>query len=307
MDLIPFVPDLRKNILNLVSVLTEQSNWGLDYVNAEEAWAHSTGKNVKVAIIDTGWTDHKDLTPNFLTGYDATGNNDFIDRGSFHGTHVAGIIAANCGDNPGVKGVAPDAKLIPIKALDDSGCGSFDYINKALEIVRDLDVDVINMSLGSPVKPDNDRMENLIKEISNQGKIIVAAAGNDGKEVNYPARYIETVTVAAVEKTGELAKFSSRGPQLDTAAPGVEIYSTWNNNQYILLSGTSMACPCITGIVALIVSWYKEHPDPNFKINQETITKLLFDLSGPEGTHLIQAGQYDIGVPKMYNFHGWDK
>lgn len=302
---IRFIPDLKSKILNVVSVLEEQQNWGLAFIDAEDAWKHTKGDNVKVAVIDTGWFPHKDLQVNFLEGHDATGNNDFMDHGNGHGVHVAGIIGANCGDTIGVMGVCPDAKLIPIKALDDDGTGSYDFIANGLRIAHDLDVDVINMSLGSSQDPGDNVIHSLIKDITSQGKIVVCASGNDGSAVNFPAKFDESIAVAAVAADGTLAKFSSRGPELDTAAPGVRIYSTWLNNQYINLDGTSMACPCISGIVALMISWYKSNPDTNFAINYQNMIKLLQQLGGPEGSHIVQAGQYDIGVPKFMNFDPW--
>jgi subtilisin family serine protease len=301
-DRVQFIPDLKDKILKTVSVLSEQQNWGLSFIDAQEAWKHSKGANVKVAIIDTGWTEHKDLMPNFIEGHDATGNNDYIDRGNFHGTHVAGIIGANCGQGVGVMGVAPEAKMIAIKALSDDGSGSFDFIERALEIARDSDVDVINMSLGSPVDPGNPKMHNLITEIANQGKIVVCASGNDGASVNFPAKYDEVIAVAAVEASGQLARFSSRGPELDIAAPGVKIYSTWGNNQYISLDGTSMACPCISGMIALILSWYKLNPSPNFVKDYKNMIKLLYELGE---SSIIQTNEYNIGVPKFANFDPW--
>jgi subtilisin family serine protease len=301
-DKIRFIPDLKDKIINTVSVLTNQQNWGLGFINAQEAWNHSKGEGVKVAVIDTGWSNHKDLVPNFIEGHDATGGNDFIDHNNFHGVHVAGIIAANCGGGVGVMGVAPAAKLIPIKALSDDGSGSFDYIIKALDIARNLDVDVINMSLGTPVDPGDSKMRNLIQEIAKQGKIVVCASGNDGATVNFPAKYDEVIAVAAVESSGQLAKFSSRGPELDTAAPGVKIYSTWGNNQYTNLDGTSMACPCISGMIALILSWYKLNPDPSFIKDYKNMIKLLYDLGEAS---IIQTNEYNIGVPKFANFNPW--
>ncbi len=301
-DKIRFIPDLKDKIINTVSVLTNQQNWGLGFVNAQEAWNHSKGDGIKVAVIDTGWSNHKDLVPNFIEGHDATGGNDFIDHNNFHGVHVAGIIAANCGDGVGVMGVAPAAKLIPIKALSDDGSGSFDYIIKALDIARNLDVDVINMSLGSPVDPGDSKMRKIIQEIAKQGKIVVCASGNDGATVNFPAKYDEVIAVAAVESSGQLAKFSSRGPELDTAAPGVKIYSTWGNNQYTNLDGTSMACPCISGMIALILSWYKLNPDPSFIKDYKSMIKLLYDLGE---SSIIQTNEYNIGVPKFANFNPW--
>ena len=301
-DTIRFIPDLRKKILSTVSVLTEQQNWGLSFIDAQQAWKFSKGANIKVAIIDTGWSEHKDLMPNFQEGYDATGNNDYIDRGNFHGTHVAGIIGANCGANLGVMGVAPDVKLIPIKALSDDGSGSFEYMENALQIVHDLDVDVINMSLGSPIDPGSSKIHSLIQDVAKQGKIVVCASGNDGASVNFPAKYDEVIAVAAVEASGQLARFSSRGPELDIAAPGVKIYSTWGNNQYTNLDGTSMACPCISGMISLILSWYKTNPNPDFVKDYKNMIKILYELGE---SNIIQTNDYNIGVPKFANFDPW--
>jgi len=304
--MIKFIPDIKKEIVNIISVLSVENNWGLKFIDVEDAWKHSKGANVKVAVIDTGWWPHKNLIVNFVQGFDATGNNDFNDHGNFHACHVCGIIAANSDDQScGVTGVAPEAKLIPIKALDDSGSGSYDYIINALKIVKDLDVDVINMSLGTPIAPDNENLHDIIKEVANQGKIIVCAAGNDGGQVNYPAKYDEVIAVAAVDSSGNLAKFSSVGSEIDTAAPGVQIYSTWGNNQYVTLDGTSMACPAISGVVALIVSWLKANNKKEL-CNVKSMIKILQALGGDEGKHIIKAGQYDFGVPKFCNFTDWN-
>ncbi len=110
-NLIRFIPELRIDLINLVSILETQNNWGLNYVGTDAAWSMCKGENVKVAIIDTGWTNHPDLQPNLIQGFDATGNNDYLDKGNYHGTHVAGIVSANCGDTFGVKGVAPESKI----------------------------------------------------------------------------------------------------------------------------------------------------------------------------------------------------
>lgn len=302
---IRFIPEIDRDALNVFSVLSEQQNWGLTYVGAPEAWLHSKGEGVTVAIIDTGWHPHKDLVANFIEGHDATGLNDFYDHKNGHSTHVTGIIAANCGDQIGVMGIAPEAKIITIRCLDDDGSGNYEYIIEALKIARDLNVDVINMSLGTPIEPDNDALHNIIKEITDQGKIVVTAAGNDGGNVNFPARYDECIAVAAVEADGSLAKFSSRGPALDVAAPGVQIYSTWIDDNYIKLDGTSMACPCISGICALIIAWYKKHPSPDFVINQVYLTKLLMKLGGTDGQNIVATSGLNIGVPKFCNFNAW--
>jgi major intracellular serine protease len=301
-QLLKFIPDLDISLSKIVSILTEESNWGLNFIDVQSAWKHTKGSNVKIAVIDTGWWPHKDLVGNFVQGFDATGNNDINDHGNFHSCHVCGIIAAKSEDQSfGVTGVAPESKLISIKALDDSGSGSYDYIISALKIAKDLDVDVINMSLGTPVQPDNDGLHNIIKEVAELGKIIICAAGNDGGEVNYPAKFDEVIAVAATDSSGQLARFSSKGPELDTAAPGTDIYSTWGNNQYIKLSGTSMACPMIAGIVSLIVSFFKSQ-NRSDQINCKNILRILQEMGNKDGSQIIQTNEYTIGVPKFCNY-----
>ena len=298
-DYLRFIPDLKDKIIDIVSILDVEQNWGLSYIDINDAWSHTKGKDVTVAVIDTGWFPHKDLIGNFKEGYDATGNNDYLDHGNYHSSHVSGVIAANSGpDSVGVTGIAPESKLTIIKSLDDSGCGSYDFIYNALKIAHDLNVDVINMSLGSPVNPGNENIHSIIKDIAGQGKIIVTAAGNDGGNVGYPAKYDEVVAVAAIDKNGNLAKFSSRGPELDAAAPGVQIYSTWGDNTYIKLDGTSMACPAIAGMIALIVSWMKTENQQK-EINYKQMIKLLQQLGGDS---LINMGSYNIAVPKFCNY-----
>jgi subtilisin family serine protease len=295
---IRFIPDISDRILSVVSTLTEQNNWGLHFANVDEAWKHSKGEGVKVAVIDTGWYAHKDLVKNFVEGHDATGGNDYNDNSNGHGVHVAGVIAANTDpDTVGVTGFAPNSKLYIIKALDSNGCGRYDYLINSLNLAKNMDVDIVNMSLGSPVPPENDQMHNAIKEIAAQGKIIVCAAGNDGGNVNYPAKYDEVIAVAALDEEGKMAKFSSRGPELDTAAPGVNIYSTWINNQYVKLNGTSMATPAISGIIALIISMARQK-DPSFKPDYQNILKALYQLGE---ANIINMGSYSIGTPKFCN------
>jgi len=301
-NLIRLIPDLRDQILNVVSILSQEHNWGLNFVKAEEAWKHNKGENVKVAILDTGWYPHKDLVANLHHGFDATGNNDYVDNSNGHGVHVAGIIAASPPAGAfGVTGIAPSAKLIPIKVLDNAGNGSYDFVRQGLEIVKNIDADVVNMSLGSNMTPEGAGIHEIIKDIVSQGKIIVCAAGNDGGSVNYPAKYDETIAVAAIQNDGRIARFSSRGPELDTAAPGVRIYSTWINNQYVTLDGTSMAAPCISGIVALIVSWQKSTGKQS-EINYLNMIKILQELgTKDEMRRVVSAGEYDISVPEFCN------
>ncbi|MFN6528904.1 S8 family peptidase [Nostoc sp. ChiSLP03a] len=263
------VPDLGGN------------NWGADLVKAPEVWAHGyTGKGVVVAVVDTGvdynhedlknniWTNTKEIAGNGIdddgNGYvdDTYGwnfadqnNNTLDDNG--HGTHVSGTIAGE-NNNYGVTGIAYDAKIMPVKALDSSGSGSYSSISKGIRYAVDNGANVINLSLGG--SSSNHTLESAINYASSKGVIVVMAAGNDGgSSPEYPARYASKsgIAVGAVDKNNNLADFSNRSgtnPIAYVTAPGVKIYSSVPNNQYATYSGTSMAAPHVAGIVALMLS-----------------------------------------------------
>jgi minor extracellular protease Epr len=151
-------------------------------------------------------------------------------------------------------GVAPECKIATAKVLGKSGSGSFNSIHEALRYAKELKPDVINMSLGShyydPV------MHKIIKELYQMNIPIIAASGNDsrGNAVNYPAKYPEVICVTAFDKNGKPARFNSTGPESEFSAPGVDIHSTWINNRYVSISGTSMATPFVCGVVALLIA-----------------------------------------------------
>lgn len=263
------VPDLGGN------------NWGADLVKAPEVWAHGyTGKGVVVAVVDTGvdynhedlknniWTNSKEIAGNGIdddgNGYvdDTYGwnfadqnNNTLDDNG--HGTHVSGTIAGE-NNNYGVTGIAYDAKIMPVKALDSSGSGSYSSISKGIRYAVDNGANVINLSLGGG--SSNRTLESAINYASSKGVIVVMAAGNDGdSSPDYPARYASKsgIAVGAVDKNNNLADFSNRSgtnPIAYVTAPGVKVYSSVPNNQYATYSGTSMAAPHVAGIVALMLS-----------------------------------------------------
>ncbi len=252
------------------------NNWGLDQVKAPEAWAKGyTGKGVVVAVLDTGVDyNHVDLKDNIWTnpnndaaqGYanDIHGwnfvdnNNNVLDTSQIgHGTHVAGIIAGE-NNNFGVTGVAYDAKIMPVKVLDNSGTGSYSSITKGIYYAVDHGANVINLSLGGAYP--NSSLESAIKYASSKGVVVVMAAGNDGDNTpDYPATYAKNwgLTVGAVDQNKNLADFSNRSGSDSLAyvtAPGVNVYSTIPGNKYTTYSGTSMATPYVTGVVALMLS-----------------------------------------------------
>lgn len=240
--------------------------WGVDRIDAEQAWSASepaTGSGVRVAVLDTGIDlSHPDLEANIAGGYNAVNPRKKPSDGNGHGTHVAGTIAA-ANNTVGVVGAAPAARLYAVKVLGDNGFGWLSDIIEGIDWSIRNGMQVINMSLGSSA--DSQSFHDAVTAAYNAGITVVAAAGNDGptdNTVNYPARYPEVIAVAAMDRADSLASFSSRGPEVDLAAPGVDIYSTYKGGSYATMSGTSMAAPHVAGTAALILGrWGALTPD----------------------------------------------
>ncbi|BAY24192.1 peptidase S8/S53 [Calothrix sp. NIES-2100] len=263
-------------------------NWGADIIKAPEVWAKGyTGKGILVAVVDTGVDrNHPDLSANIWkntkeiagNGKDDDGNGyiddvygwNFVDKNNKtldkngHGTHVAGTIAG-VKNSFGVTGIAYNAKIMPVKVLDDRGSGSDSAIANGIRYAVDNGANVINVSIGK--YPGNTQIQSAVKYASSKGAIVVMAAGNDGGSTPYyPASYAQDwgLAVGAVDKYRNLANFSNRaGSELLSyvTAPGVAIYSTLPGNKYGTWNGTSMATPHVAGVVALMLNANKSLTD----------------------------------------------
>ncbi len=227
--------------------------WGVERVNANDVWGTTTADPVKVAILDTGIDlSHPDLKANIKGQYNAISLRQSVTDGNGHGTHVAGIIAA-IDNTVGVIGVAPKADLYAVKVLNNNGSGYLSDIIEGLDWAIAKGIKVVNMSLGTV--SDIQSFHDAIVRAYNAGIVLVAAAGNAyGGAVNYPAAYSEVIAVSATDSNNNLASFSSVGPQVDVAAPGASIFSTYKNSSYATMSGTSMASPHTAGVAALLLS-----------------------------------------------------
>lgn len=234
------------------------NSWGVEHIGAGNVHPSNRGAGVKVAIIDTGIDlDHPDLAVDGdVTFVDGTTTGD-DDHG--HGTHCAGIIAALDNDT-GVVGVAPEASIYAVKVLDSNGSGYLSDIAAAIEWAIENGMDIISMSLGSNY--DYQMLHDACDRAEEAGIVLVAAAGNDysrrGRRerdtVDYPAGYDSVIAVGATDNTDERVSFSSTGAALELAGPGVDIYSTYWNDTYDTRSGTSMACPHVVGVAALVLA-----------------------------------------------------
>lgn len=227
--------------------------WGIDRIDAEQVWPMgNTADSIKVAIIDTGISNsHPDLKDNVKGGVNTINPNKSWNDDNGHGSHVAGIVAA-LNNAIGVVGVGPQIDLYAVKALNASGSGYLSDVIEGIEWAIANGMKVINMSLGT--NSDVQSFHDAVIAAKNAGIVVVAAAGNTGGSVSYPAAYPETIAVSATDQNNQIASWSSRGPEIDFAAPGVSIYSTYKGKSYATLSGTSMAAPHVAGTVALALS-----------------------------------------------------
>jgi subtilisin len=234
------------------SVQSETVPVGVSQIKAPVAWGCSRGRGIKVAVLDTGvdWT-HPDLRPNVMGAVSFVPGESPMD-GNGHGTHCSGTIAAAI-SGAGVVGVAPEASLYGVKVLANNGSGQFSWIIAGINWAIQNRMQIISMSLGGSAAPV--ALESICNAAFNAGLLVVAAAGNDGPDmgtVTLPGRYKSVVAVSAIDANNQIARFSSRGPEVDLAAPGVQVLSTMPGGRYAQMNGTSMACPHVAGAAAVI-------------------------------------------------------
>ncbi len=245
---------------NVISTLSQSQGWQIQQLNVPDAWKVTEGEGETIFQIDTGQPNHIDLNDNILSDKcrSFVPGEDVSDKEG-HSSHTAGLMVAE-NNGIGIVGISPRAKIITVKSLDDSGMGDFDWIVSALKYAISIRqyISVISMSLGSPV--GTDELHDVIKTLYSLDVPLIAAVGNDGPSgsVNYPAAYPEVISCGAIDKNGNIADFSSRGPRVDFVEPGEDLYSTFLNNQYCIMSGSSMSTPILASIVALLIAKHKK-------------------------------------------------
>ena len=242
--------------------------WGPQKIEADYAWNTTVGDpSVLVAVVDTGIDyTHPDLAASYVPlGYDWV-NMDSDPLDDFgHGTHCAGIIAAVSNNNLGIAGLA-QVRVMAEKVLDGGGGGYWDWVANGIINATDCGADIISLSLGG--YGESDLLHEAVKYAYDAGVLVIAAAANDNTNIKaYPAGYDEVIAVAATDQSDGKAYFSNWGDWIELAAPGVDIYSTMPTYHvtlndlgysvnYTYLSGTSMACPHVAGVAALVWSRY---------------------------------------------------
>ena len=313
------------NELTELWALKSSSTYG---TKADQAWSKATGNGVVVAVLDTGYLPNEDLNSQYVrnngvvAGYDFISNNtiandpnpgrdaDPLDTGdtcdsepsSWHGTHVAGTIAA-ANNGIGIVGMAYNAKILPVRVLGRCG-GLLSDVAAAIVwaaggVVKGVPLNpnpakVINLSLGASSNVCSTTMTNAINTANAKGAVVVVAAGNDSVNVKYatPANCPAAVTVAATNYRGDLTWWTNYGLLVDVSAPGDLIYSTYNTgvtsataDSYEYLSGTSMAAPHVAALYAMV-----------FEVNQTASLKEI-DLIVKMTTNHFSSdeGFVDIG------------
>lgn len=253
--------------------VTEQMH--LDVIKAKQAWdVVNKNEEVKIAIVDTGVDlDHPDLSANLVTGYNLLDPDSPPDDDAGHGTKVAGVLAAVGNNNRGVTGLLWSARVMPIKVMDAKGNGREIDLGEGIRYAVDHGADIVVLSLGlyrySPF------IEEVVQYAESKGVLLIAASGNDGQEVQYPAAYPTVLAVGGVNANKQVYPTSNYGPELDLVAPW-QVYTTMRGGDYTYDQGTSMAAPQVAGVAALVMA---KHPD----LKPYQVRNLLRQTADPIG------------------------
>ncbi|MEU0151481.1 type VII secretion-associated serine protease mycosin [Micromonospora fulviviridis] len=263
-----------------------EDEWHLKFLNVSKAHQISRGKGVTVAIVDTGVAPHPDLAGNLLPGTDLTAAGDGLQDTDGHGTAMAGLIAAHGQRSSlGVLGIAPSAKVLSIRGKATNEGGDTDNLALGIEYAIRQGADIVCISA---VAARSTRLAAAVRAALQADVVVVAAAGNrpDDPTVGYPASEEGVIAVGGTDRSGMLAAVSVTGPEVDVAAPAVDIYSTSYGGKYSKGTGTSSATAIVAGAAALIRSKYP-------------------DLPAQEVAHRLTATAIDKGPPGRDDEYGY--
>jgi len=267
--LVPPSPAFADNI--------RDQQWYLASLKITQAHAISTGAGITVSVIDTGVSAHRDLETNLLAGInEVTGKTDAHIDTVGHGTQMAGLIAADGRSNAALLGIAPSAKVLPVKISNSAASFPPSLVAQGIEFSATHKANVINISSGTE---PSFALVKAIKDANTAGIVIVAAAGNyGGSAIAYPAAADGVLAVGSTGRTGKHSGFSTKGAQVQICAPGEQIETTSPDNKYVLATGTSDSTAIVSGAVALVRAKFPQ-------------------LSAAEVIHRITATADDIGPP----------
>ena len=280
-DQVSLLPHTRTEVYGLDPSSAQMLGWEIKKLNIDRQWTYSEGRGVVVAVIDTGCDlEHIDIKNNLLKGINIIDKSKDPQDDNGHGSHVCGMIAAE-NNGLGMVGVAPQAKILPVKALDSKGNGSLRNVIEGIIWAADAGADFITMSLGA--SNSNDQLEKAIQYASLKGSVVFAAAGNSGEntEILYPARYKNVISIGAIDENLSRTSFTCSGEDLDFLSPGHNIFSIAPNSGYAIMSGTSMSNPFAVGCAALLLSHNRQHKKFSLRSAQDYIdvlSKVCIDI-----------------------------
>ena len=276
--------------------------WNLDRVHAETGWRLSQGRGAVVAVIDTGVSNVPDLAgTTLLEGVSFVIGEPSVVDGNGHGTHVAGTIAQTTHNGLGVAGVAPEATILPLKALAATGGGRSEWVAAAIDEAGDQGAHIINLSLGGP---QSAVIARAVEKAQKRGLLVIAAAGNTGREgVGSPAALPGVIAVSATGPTDEKAPYSTFGPEVMIAAPGGDKRSSGGGilqdtvdpgseagHAFKEFQGTSMATPHVAGAAAIVHASTAGGPGYIGRV----LTETALDLGEPGRDLVYGHGRLDL-------------
>lgn len=262
--------------------------WHLQKIQAPQAWDITVGDaNVVIAVIDTGVAAVQDLAQKILPGINIIeGGTNASDDGG-HGTAVAGVAAALTDNSIGVAGIGWLNDILPVKVYTSTGSTTCSAITNGIIWAADHGAKIINMSFGGPSECNGEK--SAVDYAWGKGAVLVAAAGNDSSITpNYPAAYSNVIGVASTDPDDALSSFSNYGSWLSVAAPGRNLWTTYNTGLYSGFSGTSAAAPVVSGIAGLILS-----ANPT--------------LSNSQVRSIIEQNADDLGAQGFDIYYGWGR
>ena len=273
-------------IVNLDQTITDpsfNSSWALPKIEAPAAWDFSTGDGIIVAVLDTGVdSTHPDLAANMVPGWNMFDNNDDTADVHNHGTWVAGTIAAAANNGAGSAGVAWSAEIMPVRISNPDGAAFISTIANGIRWAADHGAKVVNNSFSGVA--GSATIWSAAQYLRNKGGVLVVSAGNTGSRLNHSPSDVILVA-SATDSSDQRPSWSSYGPYVDIAAPGVSIFTTSRGGGYSFVSGTSFSSPIVAATAALM-----------FAANDE--------LTPADLDQLMLSTTTDLGAPGFDDFYG---
>lgn len=268
-----------------------KDSYALPLIGAPDAWSHTDGAGITIAILDTGIDlNHPDLVDNIVDGFNVLDNNNDVKDDNGHGTKTAGVVAAVAGNKIGSLGIAPKSKIMPIKIAGSDGYALFSAMAEGLMWAADNGARIANLSYSGAA--GSLTVQRAASYFRSKGGIVVVSAGNTGTRTPYPSHQA-LVVVSATDKSDRMASWSSYGPSVDLCAPGVSIYTTQKGGKYGKVSGTSFSAPIVAGSIALIMS---KNPDLNPDKTEAVLYGNVKKLGTESEAEKFGRGRVDIGA-----------